>query len=105
MMTTPSDPTPNRLADEPGLDGLRWAIAKQIVKAKVPGYKMTRGELHDEASHVPAVYMDNIMADILRWHTAEMRVVLERLKEDRGYEDFVPVEAIDAELDKLKEGI
>lgn len=43
-------------------DELRLNIAKQIVKARVPGYKMTNGDLNDEARLVPGVYIDNIIA-------------------------------------------
>ena len=58
-------PTNSQMAQSNGdaiKNELRLNIAKQIVKARVPGYKMTNGELNDEARLVPEVYIDNIMA-------------------------------------------
>lgn len=57
-----SSTLPPALPEQGGFNELRLKIARQIVKARVPGYKMTNGDLNDEARLVPDVYIDNIIS-------------------------------------------
>jgi hypothetical protein len=102
-----TDPTPNRPADEPGLDEILQKLCDtvfqhgQATRTHTPFHS---GEPKKEAE-----------AQLLRWHTAEVRAMLERLK-TKGFTqaipvvhggrlvtyEVVPLSVIDAELDKLK---
>jgi hypothetical protein len=85
--------TLNRPADEPGLDEMF-----QNHRLDIPyGKHMTK---FDEC--------DYCRAQLLRWHTAEVRATLERLKALPNIQgapvhvEAIYKSAIDAELDKLK---
>lgn len=52
---------------------LRHKIAIQIVKASMPGYKRTKGELNDEADLVRDVYIDNIVKLITEARIDELK--------------------------------